>query len=166
MIDAPVKAIARRGMSTAAQHSQDAGRCLRSCLMSSAKRFHVLWLTQWRRCWLGCENCLTVYSGVRPCILVGIFAVGWCIARRNCLITQNILICHTSAGIFDSASVSCQNAKQQSPVKVLCNPLALQPEQSGGVGLKPGRAPPLERHDKGSWTRLALSYFCDPSAWR
>ena len=45
-----------------------------------------------------------------------------------------------------------------------CNPLTLQPE--GGVGSKPGRAPPLERHDKGSRTRFALSYFCDPSTWR
>ena len=25
---------------------------------------------------------------------------------------------------------------------------------------------PLERHDKGSRTRLGLLYFCDPSAWR
>ena len=32
-----------------------------------------------------------------------------------------------------------------------CNPLTLQPEQSGGVGSKPGRAPPLERHDM--WLR-------------
>ena len=31
-----------------------------------------------------------------------------------------------------------------------CNPLTLQPEQSGGVGSKSGRAPPpVERHDKG-----------------
>ena len=30
-----------------------------------------------------------------------------------------------------------------------CNPLTFQPEQSGGVGSIPGRAPPLERHDKG-----------------
>ena len=30
-----------------------------------------------------------------------------------------------------------------------CNPLTLQPEQSGGVRLTPGRVPPLERHDKG-----------------
>ena len=45
-----------------------------------------------------------------------------------------------------------------------CNPLTLQPEQSGSVGSKPGRTPPLERHDKGSRTRLALSYFCDASA--
>ena len=28
-----------------------------------------------------------------------------------------------------------------------CNLLTLQPEQSGGAGSKPGRAPPLERHD-------------------
>ena len=46
-----------------------------------------------------------------------------------------------------------------------CNPLKLQPEQSGGVGSSPGSAPPLERHDKGSRTRLGLLYFCDPSAW-
>ena len=31
-----------------------------------------------------------------------------------------------------------------------CNPLTLQSEQSGGVGLIPDRAPPLERHDKES----------------
>ena len=47
-----------------------------------------------------------------------------------------------------------------------CNPLTLQPEQSGGVGSNPRRAPPLERHDEGSRTRLSLLYFCDPSAWR
>ena len=51
-------------------------------------------------------------------------------------------------------------------VALWCNPLTLQPEQSGGVGSNSGRAPPLERHDKGSWTRLSLLYFCDPSAWR
>ena len=42
--------------------------------------------------------------------------------------------------------------------------LTLKSEQSGGVGSIPGRTPPLERHDKGSRTRLALSHFCDPSA--
>ena len=47
-----------------------------------------------------------------------------------------------------------------------CNPLTLQPEQSGGMGSNPGRATPLERHDKGSRTRLGQLYFCDPSAWR
>ena len=47
-----------------------------------------------------------------------------------------------------------------------CYPLTLQPEQSGRVGLKPAKAPPLECHDEGSQARLALSYFCDPSAWR
>ena len=47
-----------------------------------------------------------------------------------------------------------------------CNPLRLQPEQSCGVGSRPGRAPPLERDDKGSRIRLAPSYFCDPSTWR
>ena len=47
-----------------------------------------------------------------------------------------------------------------------CNPLTLQPEQSGGVGSIRGRAPPLERHDKGSRIRLAPSHFCDPSALR
>ena len=40
-----------------------------------------------------------------------------------------------------------------------CNPLTLQPEQSGGVGSRRSRAPPLERHDEGrglDW-RLATS---------
>ena len=46
------------------------------------------------------------------------------------------------------------------------NPLSLQPEQSSGVGSIPGRAPPLKPHDMGLQTRLALSYFCNPSAWR
>ena len=44
-------------------------------------------------------------------------------------------------------------------------PLALLPEQSGGMGSIPGKAPPLEHHDKGSRTPLGLFYFCDPSAW-
>ena len=43
-----------------------------------------------------------------------------------------------------------------------CNSLTLQPEQSGGVGSSPGKAPLLERHDKGSRTQLGLLYFCDP----
>ena len=46
-----------------------------------------------------------------------------------------------------------------------CDPLTLQPEQSGKVGSIPGRASPLERHDKVSWTRLTLRHFCDPNAW-
>ena len=33
-------------------------------------------------------------------------------------------------------------------VALWCNPLTLQPEQPGGVGSSPGRAPPLKRHDK------------------
>ena len=41
-----------------------------------------------------------------------------------------------------------------------------QTGQSGGEVSNPGRAPPLERHDKGSPTRLGLLYFCDPGAWR
>ena len=45
-----------------------------------------------------------------------------------------------------------------------CNPLTLMPEQSDGVGSRPDRVSSLERHNKGSRTRLALSYFCDPSA--
>ena len=46
------------------------------------------------------------------------------------------------------------------------NPLALQSEQSDGAGSIPGRTPPLESHDKGSRTRLALSYFCNNRAGR
>ena len=47
-----------------------------------------------------------------------------------------------------------------------CNPLMLKPEQSGEVGSRRDRASPPERHDRGQQTRLALSYFCDLSAWR
>ena len=46
------------------------------------------------------------------------------------------------------------------------NPLTSQPEQSGGVSLIPSRTPILERHDKGSLTRLGLLFFYYPSAWR
>ena len=49
-------------------------------------------------------------------------------------------------------------------VALWCRPLSLEPEQSDGHGSIPGRAQPLERHEKGSHTRLALSYFCDLSA--
>ena len=34
--------------------------------------------------------------------------------------------------------------------------LTLKPEQSGGVGLIPGKTPPLEHHDKGLRTRLEV----------
>ena len=47
-----------------------------------------------------------------------------------------------------------------------CNLLTLKSEQSGGVGSSPGRAPPFERHGKGSRTQLGLLCLCDPSAWR
>ena len=56
--------------------------------------------------------------------------------------------------------------KDEGVVAQWCNPLTWKPEQSGGVGSRRDRASPLKRHDKGSRTRLALSYFCDPSAWR
>ena len=46
-----------------------------------------------------------------------------------------------------------------------CNALTLQLKKSGGQGLIPGRAAP-QCHDKGQQTQLALSYFCDLSAWR
>ena len=45
------------------------------------------------------------------------------------------------------------------------NPLNLESEQLGRRGAIPGRASPFEHHDKGSRTRLALSYFCDASVW-
>ena len=67
-----------------------------------------------------------------------------------------------TTGIQDKKSTF----KVEGVVAPWCNPLTLQPEQSGGVGSSPGRAPPLERHDKGSRTQLGLLYFCDPSAWR
>ena len=37
-----------------------------------------------------------------------------------------------------------------------CNPLTSQPEQIGGVGSSPDRAPLLERHDTGSRSPLAV----------
>ena len=37
-----------------------------------------------------------------------------------------------------------------------CNSLTLQSNHSGAVGAIPGRAPPLERLDKGEGARLAL----------
>ena len=43
-----------------------------------------------------------------------------------------------------------------------CNPLTWKPGQKGKVGLMPSRTPLLEDHDKWLWTRLVLSYFCDP----
>ena len=43
-------------------------------------------------------------------------------------------------------------------VLVLCCDLrTFRPEQSGGQSLILGRAPPLERHDKGIWTGFCLS---------
>ena len=50
----------------------------------------------------------------------------------------------------------CSKNYLEGVVAPWCNPLTLQPEQSGGVGSSPGRAPPLERHDKGLRTRLGL----------
>ena len=41
-------------------------------------------------------------------------------------------------------------------VEQWCYPLTLQPEQLDGVDLIPGRAPPLERHDKLSRSRSGL----------
>ena len=67
---------------------------------------------------------------------------------------------------LESFSIGYSEKTIEGVVAPWCNPLTLQPEQSGGVGLSPGRAPPLERHDKGSQTRLGLLYLCDPSAWR
>ena len=44
------------------------------------------------------------------------------------------------------------------------NPLTLQAEQSAEMGSISDRDPALECHDKGSWTQLAPSCSCDPSA--
>ena len=43
--------------------------------------------------------------------------------------------------------------------------MTLQAEQSKEEDSMPREAPPLERHDKRSRTRLALSYFCESNAW-
>ena len=42
--------------------------------------------------------------------------------------------------------------------------LTLQPEQLGGVGLIPGRTPPLEYHNNGSRTRLGLPFLRSKNA--
>ena len=47
-----------------------------------------------------------------------------------------------------------------------CIPVTLQLEQSGGQGSIPGRLPPLDCHDKGLWTPMTISDFCDPSNGR
>ena len=52
-----------------------------------------------------------------------------------------------------------QNSIYEGVVAQWCNPLTLQPEQSGGVGSSPGRAPPLERHDKGSADSIRSALF-------
>ena len=74
--------------------------------------------------------------------------------------------CSVTASNYRPISLLSVFSKVERVVAPWCNPLTLQPKQSGGVGSSPGRAPPLERHDKGSRTGLGLLYFCDPSAWR
>ena len=74
---------------------------------------------------------------------------------------------HTLFRLFILFSVKSHNTIRpaEGVVAPWCNPLTLQPEQSGGVGSISGRTPPLERHDKGLRTRLGLLYFCDLSAY-
>ena len=79
-----------------------------------------------------------------------------------CCILANFQMCT----VRTETLIPLNQTSHEGVVAPWCNPLTLQPEQSGGVGSSPGRAPPLERHDKGSRTRLGLLYFCDPSAWR
>ena len=47
-----------------------------------------------------------------------------------------------------------------------CKFLTLLPERSGGQHSVQGRASPFQRHDKGSWTRVGLSYLRDCRARR
>ena len=56
-----------------------------------------------------------------------------------------------------------QENNVESVVAPCCMPLTLQPEQSGRWGSNPTST--FEHHDKGSQTRLALSYFCNASSW-
>ena len=51
-----------------------------------------------------------------PCILVGIFAVGWCVAHGNGLTTQNSYVPHVGGHFVILASIFCHNTKQQSPL--------------------------------------------------
>ena len=65
-------------------------------------------------------------------------------------------------GVYLKAEVS---SVLEGVVAPWSNFLTLQPEQSGRVGLNPGRALPLERHDKGVMDSIRPLYFCNPSAW-
>ena len=57
--------------------------------------------------------------------------------------------------------VLCRGVGVESDVALCCNPLTLQPERSGRWGSNPTSI--FKHHDKGLWTRLALTHFCDPS---
>ena len=66
--------------------------------------------------------------------------------------------------VVDLNLVLTHKSGNEAVVAPCYNPLTMQPAQSGGRGANPTST--FERHDKGSRTRLALSYFCDPSACR
>ena len=70
-----------------------------------------------------------------------------------------------SVNIVDPLTSSIRPRLNEGVVAQWCNLLTLQSEQLGRMVSIPSRPLPLERHYKGLWTRLALSYFCDPSAW-
>ena len=56
-----------------------------------------------RGCWLGCEDSVYPYMvGGGFLHLGGYFAVGWCMAHGNCLITQELYVPYASE-CFDSA---------------------------------------------------------------
>ena len=95
-------------------------------------------------------ECLQNLWGISPGLVVG-FLVGFSWDQNS----------HRCA-------ILCCGKSLEGVVAPWCSPLTLQlqPEQSGGVGLIPGRTPPLERHDKGLLTQLGPPYFCDPTAWR
>ena len=114
------------------------------------------------------KNMEHYFTNYENFLVVGDFNLG----EENSTLKDFMNSCHLENVVkkptcFKSDSPTCIDLiLTEVVVAPWCNPLTLQPEQSGGVGSSPGRAPPLERHDKGSRTRLGLLYFCDPSAWR
>ena len=70
------------------------------------------------------------------------------------LITFKISVTEASANAIDGVGSPLHSSFV---VVQLYNPLTLQPGQSGGQGSILGKAPSLERHNKGSHTRLVLS---------
>ena len=70
----------------------------------------------------------------------------------NTVVNPVSFLCCIFMSNEQGAPMAC--ARHAGVVAQWCNPLTLQPEHSGGVGSRPGRASTLERHDNDSQIRL------------